>query len=192
MKWSPGGVGSAIERDLRRLQMLLPFPDEKTIDMKRCCSILHVSRPVIDKLRATPLPNGSGEMCLNGYNTMRCAPVRIDYDSLVRFLDYLREFHAIPDRRPPAVFGRHRDEDLLPFRWSDTIRIEHAAELLSIHPSNVLTRIEAGQFHAYQIMRGSPWRISSSSLAEVIAGFGSAPRSTRQCSAAEAESEVTL
>jgi len=179
VKWSANAVVSAVEKDLQKPQLLLPFPDEKTIDMQRCCSILHVSPHVVRRLQVTPLSTSSEHTCLVAYNTMRYAPLRIDYASLVRFLDHLRGVHAIPDRRPPVTFGRHRDEDLLPFRWSDTMSVEEASDVLSIHRSKVLLRIEAGQFEAYQLVRSSPWRISRSSLARVIEGFKSAPSTAR-------------
>ena len=192
MKWSRGGIGASLEADLRRLQLLLPFPDEKTIDANRCCAILHVSRPVIDRLRATPLRPGSDEKCIVAYNTMPHAPLRIDYDSLVRFMDYLREKHAIQDRRPPKVFGRHRDEHLLPFPWADTITVEEVADVLGVYRTKVLNRIEAGQFEAYQLTEGSPWRVSRSSLARVIESFKSAPQSARPYGAQKAAPEINL
>lgn len=172
-------VREAIERDLLRPQLMLPFPDEKTIDMARCCSILHVSPHVVRRLIVTPLTLSSDVMCLSAYNTMRHAPLRIEYGSLVRFLDHLRELHGIADRRPKPVFGRHRDEDLLPFPWSDTMTVEEASDVLSIHRSKVLLRIEAGQFEAYQIVRSSPWRVSRSSLARLVSSFSSSPKTGR-------------
>lgn len=153
--------------------IVLPFPDEKTIDMNRCCAILHVWPVIVRRLLVTKLAPGNEGMCLVGYNTMRNSPLRIDYDSLVRFLDRLRAHHAIPDRRPPVTFGRHRDEDLLPFRWTDTISTDEAANVLNIHRSKVLLRIEAGRFEAYQLVAQSPWRISRTSLARHIATFTS-------------------
>lgn len=169
-------ITSAIEKDMERSQFLLPFPEEKTIDMARCCGILHVSPHVVRRLMVTP---DGEEMCLRGYNTMRCAPLRIDYESVVGFLDRLRERHGIPDRRPPAIFGRRRDEELLPFRWSDTIAVEEAADALSIHRSKVLLRIEAGQFEAYQLVKWSPWRISRTSLTRLISTFQNGSRGVR-------------
>jgi hypothetical protein len=168
-------VTNAMEQEMPP-QLLLPFPDEKTIDMARCCAILHVTAPVVRRLSATPLKDGSTETCLSAYNTMRCAPLRIDYDSLVRFLDHLRHKHAIADRRAAPIWGRHRDDDLLPFPWSDTMIVEDAADALSIHPSKVLHRIEAGRFEAYQFARVSPWRISRSSFSKYIESFRNAPR----------------
>jgi excisionase family DNA binding protein len=152
---------------------MLPFPDEKTIDMARCCSILHQTSYVVRRLASTPLRPGSSEMCLDAYNTMRCAPLRIDYDSLVRFLDMLRDKHGIVDQRPAPIWGRHRDDDLLPFPWSDTMTVEDAADALSIGRSKVRLRIEAGKFEAYQLVPVSPWRISRSSLAKYVASFRS-------------------
>lgn len=165
-------IESAIERGFDVPQLRLPFPDIKTIDVARCCSILHVVPATIYRLLRTPLDDDPEVMSLHGYNTMRHAPIRIEYASVVRFCDALRERHAIRDRRPEPKWGRWRDEDLLPFPWSDTIATEDAAEALSIDRSKVLLRIEAGQFEAYQIVRMSDWRISRSSLAKVIASFG--------------------
>ena len=177
---NPGrSVTAAIDEDMQHPQLRLPFPDEKTIDMARCCSILHVSPHVVRRLIVTPLAPGSEWMALEAYNTMRCAPLRIDYQSLVRFLDALRIRHGIPDRRPTPVFGRHRDDELLPFSWADTMTVEDAAEVLSIHRSKVLLRIEGGQFEAYQLVRSSPWRISRTSLARLVSGFGTSPGSAR-------------
>lgn len=172
MKWR-----AAIESELQKLQLLLPFAEEKTIDMRRCCSILHVNPWVVRRLACTEMV--AGATCLIAYNTMPRAPLRIDYDSLVHFLDHLRTKHGIRDRRPPKVFGRYRDEHLLPFPWSDTIDVDAAASALNIHRSKVLLRIEAGQFEAYQLAVGSPWRVSHSSLAEVISRFGSNRPSAR-------------
>lgn len=179
MKWNRESVASAVEKDLRKPQLLLPFPEEKTIDVARACSILHVSEQVVHRLRVTPLVRGGDEMCLASYRTKSLGHLRIDYDSLVRFLDHVRTSHAIPDRRPAAIWGRHRDEDLLPFPWADTMKIEEAAEILSIHISKVLLRIEAGQFEAYHFFYKSPWRISRASLARVVASFNSAPTGAR-------------
>jgi hypothetical protein len=171
-------VATAFDEDMDQPQLRLPFPDEKTIDMARCCAILHVVPHVVRRLMVTPLEPESDVMSLVGYNTMRWAPMRIDYQSLVRFLDTLRIRHGIPDRRPTQVFGRYRDDDLLPFPWSDTISSEDAADVLSIHRTKVLLRIEAGQFEAYQLVRSSPWRISRSSLARLVASFGAGHAST--------------
>jgi excisionase family DNA binding protein len=168
-----------VERDAERLQLQLPFPDEKTIDMARCCSILHVTPHVVRRLSVTRLISGLPETCLRAYNTMRCAPLRIDYDSLVRFLSAIREKHSILDRRTPPIWGRYRDDDLLPFPWSDTIMVEEAADALSVHRSKVLLRIESGKFEAYQLAPVSPWRISRSSFAKYIESFRSAVRSER-------------
>lgn len=173
MKWTRSGIGAALEADLRRLQLLLPFPDEKTIDTVRCASILHVDTWTVRSFTRTEIEPGRGEMCLVAYNTMPRAPLRIDYDSLVRFMDHLRVKHSIEDRRPPKVFGRYRDEHLLPFPWADTMTVEEAADVLGVHRSKVLLRIEEGQFEAYQFLRHSPWRISRSSFAKLIANFKS-------------------
>ena len=165
-------VEEAIERDFDGPQLRLPFPDVKTIDVARCCAILHIVPATVYRLLRTPLSFDSEEMSLRGYNTMRNAPIRIEYASMVRFCDALRERHGIPDRRPAPVFGRWRDEDLLPFPWADTITSYDAAEVLNVDRTKVLLRIEAGQFEAYQIVRMSDWRISRSSLAKAIEGFG--------------------
>lgn len=165
-------IAAAFDEEMRP-QLLLPFPDEKTIDMRRACSILHVSKFSVHRLFVTPLTPGSEEMCLRAYNTRRNAPMRIEYESLVRFLDRLRERHGIADRRASPTWGRHRDEELLPFPWSDTISVQDASEALSIHISKVLLRIEAGNFEAYQIWRLAPWRISRIGLSKYIESFKS-------------------
>jgi hypothetical protein len=172
-------VEAAIERDLQGPQLRLPFPDIKTIDVARCCAILHVVPDTIYRLLRTPLHSDPDEMSLHGYNTMRYAPIRIEYASVVKFCEVLRERHGIPDRRPAPIFGRWRDEDLLPFPWTDTITCNDAADVIDIDRSKVLLRIEAGQFEAYQIVKVSHWRISRTSLAKVIAGFGIHQASTR-------------
>ena len=165
-------VEAAIERDLDGPQLRLPFPDVKTIDVARCCAILRIVPATVYRLLRTPLHADPDEMSLHGYNTMRYAPIRIEYASVVRFCDVLRERHGIPDRRPEPKFGRWRDEDLLPFPWADTITSYAAADVLGIDRSKILLRIEAGQFEAYQIVKMSDWRISKTSFAKVIAGFG--------------------
>jgi hypothetical protein len=172
-------VANAIDEDARRVQLRLPFPDEKTIDMDRCCSILHVTSPVVRRLTVTPLTPGSEEMCIAAYNTMPSAPLHINYDSLVRFLDSLRTRHGIKDRRKPPVFGRYRDEDLLPFPWADTMSVETASDTLNIHRSKVLLRIESGLFEAYQFVANSPWRISHSSFATYLQNGSPLPRYAR-------------
>jgi len=172
-------IDDGIEEDLRDVQLRLPFPDESTIDTARACAILHVSAAVVYRLTVTPIAPGSETMSLVAYSTMRGAPLRIEYASMVRFLDSVRERHGIPDHRPIPVFGRYRDDDLLPFPWSDTITVNDAAEALSIHPSKVLLRIESGQFEAYQLGHGAPWRISRNSLARLIASFSTRPSSVR-------------
>ena len=178
LKYDSRAVNNAIERDVERLQLALPFPEEKTIDMPRCCGILHVSPQVVRRLLVTPLP-GTDRTCLVGYNTMAHSPLRIDYSSVAGYLDHLRKEFAIRDRRPAPAFGRYRDDDLLPFPWSDTITVEEAADALGIHPSKVLLRIEAGQFEAYQLVKRSPWRVSRSSLAQLIASFGTRSKGDR-------------
>lgn len=165
-------VEGAIEQDLRGIQLRLPFPDVKTIDAAHCCSILHIVPATVYRLLRTPLHADPEETSIRGYNTMRFAPIRIEYASVVRFCDVLRERHSIPDRRPAPTFGRWRDEELLPFPWADTISTEDAADVLGIDRSKVLLRIEVGQFEAYQIVAMSDWRISKTSLAKAIAGFG--------------------
>lgn len=174
-------IVGAIEEDARRIQLRLPFPDEKTIDMARCCSILHVSSHVIRRLSVTPLKPGSDLMSISMYNTMRTAPMRIEYDSLVRFLDQVREKHAIPDRRDrhKAFYGRFRDEELLPFPWSDTMTVNEAADALNVVPWSILRRIESGTFEAYQLVPVSPWRVSRSSFAKYLENVCRLPRSER-------------
>lgn len=162
----------AIERAFDGPQLRLPFPDIKTIDVARCCSILHIVPATVYRLLRTPLGVDPEEMSLHGYNTMRYAPIRIEYASVVRFCEVLRERHGIPDRRPAPKFGRWRDEDLLPFPWLDTISSYDAAEVIGVDRTKVLLRIESGQFEAYQIVKMSDWRISKTSLAKAIAGFG--------------------
>ena len=68
---------------------------------------------------------------------------------------------------------RYRDEDLLPFPLHDTVTAQEAARALGfegLHP--VVNRIESGCFEAYQIMPGSNWRVSRSSLMAFIKGLG--------------------
>jgi hypothetical protein len=192
MKWGRGALGAAVEKDLRRLQLLLPFAEEKTIDMARCCSILHCSSQVVDRLRVTPITPDSDTMCLRAYNTVHRGRWRIDYESLVQFLDVLRDRYAIRDRRPVKVFGRHRDEDLLPFPWSDTICVQDAADVLQIDASGVLLRIEEGHFEAYQFSRWSNWRISRSSFERYLASFGCAPSNARPYGTSETAAEAKI
>lgn len=182
----------AIESELQKLQLLLPFAEEKTIDTRRCCSILHIQPPVLARLRVTPLTPGSDEMCLRAYNTSRGAPLRIDYQSLLRFVDHLRELHAIPDRRMPKIFGRHRDEDLLPFPWSDTMFIDEAAEVVDVHTSTILRHVEEGRFESYQLTRKSDWRISRTSFARYLETLGAPPTSARPYGQNETAREANL
>lgn len=157
----------------RLLQGVLPFAEEETIDVRRAATIMHVSDHLVFRL----IKEKDG---LAAYQTMKHAPHRIYYESLVDFLERVRKRYSIPDRRPQLVFGRHRDDDLLPFPWPDTITIDEAAAMLGIHPSKVLLRIQAGMFEAYQLLestcfekskRGTSWRISKSSLRRHIASF---------------------
>lgn len=187
MRWR-----AAIDSELQKLQLLLPFAEEKTIDTRRCCSILHIQPPVLARLRVTPLMQDGEEMCLRAYNTSRGAPLRIDYQSLLRFVDYLRELHAIPDRRPPKIFGRHRDEDLLPFPWSDTMFADEAADVLDVHPATLRNYVEEGRFESYQIARGSDWRISRNSFARYLGLLGAPPKYAHPYGSNEAASEADL
>jgi excisionase family DNA binding protein len=122
------------------------------------------------------LRHGHGEYSNQIWVGMRNAPLRIDYDSLVQFLDDLRARHGIKDKRKPPMFGRHPDNDLLPFPWSDTMSVEEAAETLNIHRSKVLLRIESGLFEAYQLVPNSTWRISRTSFASYIQKVCMIPR----------------
>lgn len=172
-------ITAAIEADARKSQLRLPFPDEQTIDMARACSILHVSPWVVRRLSVTRLHLGTDDLCIVAYNTMRSAPLRIDYDSLVRFLDHLRVKHGIADRRPPRIFSRYRDDDLLPFPWADTMMVNEAAQLLGIAGYHVRVRIESGLFEAYQLVPTSDWRISRSSFQKYLDTTTRLPRRER-------------
>lgn len=179
-------------KEMQRLMPPLPFPEEKTIDTKRCCGILHVSPHVLRRLSVTPLKHGSAETCLRAYNTMRFAPIRIHYDSLVRFLDQLRERHGIVDRCAAPIRGRRRDDDLLPFPWADTMTVLDAAGVLSVDVTKVRLRIDAGKFEAYQLTRVSDWRISRSSFAKYITGFEHKQSAERPYSPKRAAFRATL
>lgn len=155
----------------RLRQGMLPFEESDTIDVRRVTSILHCEKQVV--LRLLQIKEG-----LKAFQTMPHAPYRIYYESLVDYLSDIRKKHGIPDRLPQIRLGRYRDEDLLPFPWSDTITTLEAADMIGIHESKVCLRIEAGSFEAYRLLdpkqegkRGSPWRISRSSVQRHIAGF---------------------
>jgi hypothetical protein len=144
-------------------QLLLPFAEKEYIDLGRAAHILGTTKWTVMLLFQRKL-----------IEMIDYAPgkrKRVHYRSIADFCDELRRRHAIEDRRPKLdhpIF-RHADADLLPFPLEDTISIEHAAEILgysSVWPVRLM--IEEGRFEAYQLFRGSPWRVSKLSLAAYL------------------------
>jgi len=92
---------------------------------------------------------------------------KVRYQSVVDHCDRLRAEYFIPDQRPPlsSVLFRHRDEDLLPFRLSDTVSTPEACKALGYNSiASVGKLIDRGYFWAYRLQPKSPWRVSASSL----------------------------
>jgi hypothetical protein len=156
---------SAIPVSTLENEELLPFAEKGYIDSRRARHILRVSAPALGRL---------AEMgCIRWMDNSKASWKRVNYQSIVGYCDHLRRQHRIPDRRPPleAPYLRYRDVDLLPFPWSDTVTAQEAARALGYEKvDSVVTRIETGCFEAYQIVPGSNWRVSRSSLLRFIEG----------------------
>lgn len=148
-----------------RTQLLLAFAEKEYVDNHRARRILRVSPPALGRLAQM------GRICWVDYG--KASWKRVNYQSIVDYCDHLRRAHKIPDRRPPLEppYLRYRDVDLLPFPWGDTVTAQQAARALGYEKvDSVVTRIEAGCFEAYQIVPGSNWRVSRSSLLRFIEG----------------------
>jgi excisionase family DNA binding protein len=106
---------------------------------------------------------------------------RLLYSSIVRLCDQIRVKYNIPDRRPKLSnpILRHRDEDLLPFPWSDTMDTTEALTYIGYESrKTVYNLIEEGRFEAYRLVGEMDWRISRSSFAAFLAALrNSAPKS---------------
>lgn len=161
-------------------QILLPFAEREYIDVQRCCRILGVNETIVRRLAE------SGLIKLIDYR--RRSRKKVHYLSVVDFCDSLRARYGIPDTRPPLVPPyRYRDEELLPFPLSDTIRSEEALNALSCSYYTLSHLIEEGQITAYRLVHENPWRISRSSVAayrsRVLEGVSSGPRAYRKIAA---------
>ena len=79
-------------------------------------------------------------------------------------------FHAIPDRRPPsAPHIGHKDEDILPFPLTTPWTPSRRSRTLGFRKLPPLVKlIEGKHIEAYQVVPGSPWRISRSSLTSFV------------------------
>lgn len=145
-------------------QLLLPFAEKEYIDVPRAARILGVS----DTTVVTEIYR-RGLIAMIDYAPRKRK--RVLYQSVVEFCDSLRVLYAIKDRRPPLdnPVLRYRDEDLLPFPLRDTIGVVQLPRYLgygSVSPVRLL--LEEGRFEAYQLYRGSPWRISRKSVLEYV------------------------
>ena len=151
-------------------QLIVPFAEREYVTVPRAARILNVGASTVHRLAS--MHDHSGRALLHLVNYRRNAHKRILYSSIVYFCDGLREKFGIADRRPKLdhPMFRHRDEDLLPFRLSDTIYMYEALRALgyeNYQPVKYL--IEEGRFDAYQILAGSAWRISKVSLVAFLA-----------------------
>lgn len=151
-------------------QILLPFAEKEYVSVQRTAQILRVSQSTIYRLASTR--DRDGQLLINLIEYRRNARKRVLYSSIVRFCDKLRAEYCIADRRPPLsnpIF-RHRDDDLLPFPWSDTINSGIALSALGYESNKpLLNLIEEGRFEAYRLIRETPWRISRSSFMAFLA-----------------------
>lgn len=141
-------------------QFVLPFAEREWVDMERACSILgDVNWKTVVRMAQ------SGMIDMIDYRPGARKKVR--YHSLVEFCNGLRRQWDLPDRRPilSAPYLRHRDRDLLPFPMQETMdRREAMRALGSSHKEIIMQLVREGCFEAYQLMPGSPWRISRPSF----------------------------
>lgn len=148
-------------------QFILPFAEKEYVTVRRTGRILGVSDNTV--YRVAGLRGRDDRPLLNLVNYRKNSRHRVLYSSIVRFCDGLRQSYGIPDRRPTLsnpIF-RHKDEDLLPFRLSDTMYSAEALAALGYESRSILLHlIEEGRFEAYRIMptRGTEWRISRPSF----------------------------
>ncbi len=136
--------------------------EREYINVARTTRILGVSTTTVCRLAA------SGLIDLVEYRMRRRKRVR--YQSVVEFCTGLRERYAIPDRRPPSAphIGR-KDEDILPFPLTDTMWAAEALAVLGFRKLPPLVKLIKGKhFEAYQLVPGSPWRISRSSFTSFV------------------------
>jgi len=146
-------------------QLILPFAEREYVSVPRAAHILDVGESTVHRL--AEMQDRGGRALLHLISYRRNAHKRILYSSIVHFCDGLREKFGIQDRRPKLdhPMFRHRDEDLLPFRLSDTINMNDALQALGYENyQSIIFLIEEGRFDAYQLLKGSSWRISRSSL----------------------------
>ena len=141
---------------------LLPAPANQFVDIERAAAIFDVSkRLVLEMIRPD---------MLRGYQLAPTMRWNIEYASIVEFCDRLRLEYAIRDRRPklppaaPGIARRWRDADLLPFPKADTVSVREVVTGLDVDKTIALNLVEEGAFEAYRIFKGSPWRISKTSL----------------------------
>ena len=145
-------------------QYLLPFAEREYVDMKRAQRILGASWMTVSRL--------ADEGLLDIIEYRRRGRKKVRYASIVDFCDNLRRHYQIPDRRPrlSAVYLRHRDEDLLPFRLRDTMSSEEALAAMGTANRRIIPElVEEGRFEAYRLVIGAPWRISRPSFVEYLA-----------------------
>ncbi len=147
-----------------RPRLELPFAVAETIDVQRASLILHVSKATVLRLRKLGR--------LRGYQHQMSSSWHIEYTSVVTFCDDLRVRYAIPDKRPrlsrPGL--RWRDDQLLPFPFSDTIGSSHVATRLNCDRVKVGFLCQEGRLLSYRLLDedGSPWRIYAPSLEAYI------------------------
>jgi hypothetical protein len=153
----PEGTEPPIAQRPITLGCLLPAPAKQFVDVERAADIFGVSKQVILEMMHSDI--------LSGYQISPNMRWNIEYSSIVEFCDRLRVEYCIRDRRPKLVPGRRwRDADLLPFPITDTVSIKEVTTGLDVTKEIALNLTEEGAFEAYRIFKGSPWRISKTSL----------------------------
>lgn len=141
------------------LGCLLPAAASQFVDVERAAEIFNVSKTIVLGM--------IGPNMLRGFQIRPNMRWNIEYSSIVEFCDRLRVEFCICDRRSKLAPGRRwRDADLLPFPKSDTVSIKEV--MVGLEPMATkeiaLNLVEEGALEAYRLFKGSPWRVSKTSL----------------------------